>query len=401
MEIITRDQYSTKIDQWIGKGMIIVVTGQRRIGKSSILKDFVRRHSQEANANIIYIDKERREYRFIKDQETLGDYLEAQLKKRKHNYILIDEIQDIDGWEHAIRSFRTEDNTDIIITGSNSRMLSSELSTLLSGRYVEIPVQGLSYMEFLLFHKLPDSDDALRQYLFYGGLPGLCQIGLTDEDLIWNYQKSVFDTVMLKDVVERHNIRNIPFLRILIEYLADTTGKPQSAGNISRHMKSQGLDVSVNMILDYMSYFREAYLTNTVQRYDIHGKRILENLQKVYFGDVGLRNHIVGGERERDIEKVIETVVYQHLVRLGYSVTVGELRVGEIDFVCQKSNQIRYVQSAYLIDNEDTRMREFGRLSQIRNHYPKYVVSLTPMVKASDYDGVTHLGLREFLIKGI
>ncbi len=125
-----------------------------------------------------------------------------------------------------------------------------------------------------------------------------------------------------------------------------------------------------------------------IQRYDIHGKRILENLQKVYFGDVGLRNHIVGGERERDIEKVIETVVYQHLVRLGYSVTVGELRVGEIDFVCQKSNQIRYVQSAYLIDNEDTRMREFGRLSQIRNHYPKYVVSLTPMVKASDYDGV-------------
>ena len=395
MEIISRERYLKKVESWIGKENVIVLTGQRRVGKSFVLKDFVRQH--EGEANIIYVDKEKRQFRFLENGDQLGDYIEERMDTEKHNIILVDEIQDIDGWEKPIRSYRTEENTDIIITGSNSKMLSSELSTMLGGRYEEIRVLPLSYGEFMKFHRQEDSDETLRKYLSYGGLPGLRVIGLEDEEMVWEYLRSVFNTVMLKDVIERHKIRNIPFLNNLIAFLADTIGKESSATGISKKMKSEGLDVSSNVVLDYTSYFTEAYLVDAVKRYDIHGKKIFETNQKVYFSDLGLRNLIAGGDREGDIEKVIENVVYQHLIRIGYEVKVGELRVGEIDFVCTKPNDTRYVQVAYLIENDETRQREFGRLRNIRNDYPKYVISMTPMVTRRDYEGITHLGLREFL----
>lgn len=401
MKIISRKYYADKVDSWLGKEVIIVLTGQRRVGKSYILKDFIQRHESEADANIIYIDKEKRSFRFIQNDEQLGNYIDEHFVASKHNYILIDEIQDIEGWERAIRSFRTEENTDIIITGSNSQMLSGELSSLLSGRYQEIYVQSLSYLEFLEFHGLADSDESLLKYLDYGGLPGLRIVGLDDEEHIWDYLRSVFNTVMLKDVIERHKIRNIPFMNNLIVYLADTVGKVGSATSISKYMKSLGQDVSSNVVLDYTSYFTEAYLIDAVRRYDIHGRKLFESNQKTYFGDIGLRNLIAGGSRETDIEKVLENVVYQHLVRLGYQVYVGELRAGEIDFVCSKPEQVRYVQVSYLVNNEETREREFGRLRDIRNDYPKYVISLTPMLTSRDYEGITHLGLREFLKNGL
>ena len=395
MEIISRERYLKKVENWIGKENVIVLTGQRRVGKSFVLKDFVRQHAREAN--IIYVDKEKRQFRFLENGDQLGDYIEERMDIEKHNIILVDEIQDIDGWEKPIRSYRTEENTDIIITGSNSKMLSSELSTLLGGRYEEIRVLPLSYGEFMKFHSQEDSDETLRKYLSYGGLPGLRVIGLEDEEMVWEYLRSVFNTVMLKDVIERHKIRNIPFLNNLIAFLADTIGKENSATGISKKMKSEGLDVSSNVVLDYTNYFTEAYLMDAVKRYDIHGKKIFETNQKVYFGDLGLRNLIAGGDREGDIEKVIENVVYQHLIRMGYEVKVGELRVGEIDFVCTKPNDTRYVQVAYLIENDETRQREFGRLRNIRNDYPKYVISMTPMVTRRDHEGIAHLGLREFL----
>ena len=401
MEIISRKYYADKIDSWLGKEIVIVLTGQRRVGKSYILKDFIQRHENEADANIIYIDKEKRSFRFIQDGEQLGTYIDEHFVSTKHNYILVDEIQDIEEWERPIRSFRTEQNTDIIITGSNSKMLSSELSTLLSGRYQEIYVQSLSYQEFLEFHGLADSDESLLKYLDYGGLPGLRAVGLDDEDHVWDYLRGVFNTVMLKDVIERHHIRNIHFMNNLIVFLADTIGKVGSATSISKYMKSQGQDVSANVVLDYTSYFTEAYLINAVKRYDIHGRKLFESNQKTYFGDVGLRNLIAGGSREGDIEKVLENVVYQHLIHLGYQVYVGELRAGEVDFVCSKPGQVRYVQVSYLIDNEETREREFGRLRDIRNDYPKYVISLTPMLSSRDYEGISHLSLREFLRNGL
>lgn len=400
MKIISRKQYADKIDKWLGKEQIIVLTGQRRVGKSFLLKDFIQRHQDEENSKIIFIDKEKRDFRFIKDDAQLGDYIEDHIAKGKHNYIIIDEVQDINGWERAIRSFRTDGNTDIILTGSNSKMLSSELSTLLSGRYQEIRVQGLDYSEFLVFHNLKDDEESLWKYLNYGGMPGLKQIGLEDDEQVWEYLKSVNNTVILKDIIERYSIRNISFLNTLLVYLADTMGKVNSATNISHFMKSQGLSISTNIILDYINYFQQTYLINEVRRYGIHGKKLFESNKKIYFGDVGLRNAIVGGYREDDIEKIMESVVYQKLVRLGYQVAVGELRVGEIDFVCTKQNQKKYVQVAYLIVGEETTTREFGRLKEIKDNYPKYVISLSPIGHSRDHEGIVHLNLRDFLKNG-
>ena len=400
MQPITRKLYADKVDAWIGKGQIIVFTGQRRVGKSYILKDFMERHKADPQSNFIYINKERKKFDSLTNYEQLNSYIDELWKEDTHNYILIDEVQEIEGWEKSVRSYRLEDNTDILITGSNSKMLSSELSTLLGGRYQEINVQSLSYQEFLLFHHLMDGDDALWQYINYGGLPGLMQIGLNDEDLVWEYIKGVYHTVMLKDIVERNSIRNISFLHTLLRYFADTTGKLYSLNNISKFMKSQGQDVSVKSIASYLNYFKDGYLVSSVERYDIHGKKLLESNEKLYFGDVGLRNLIAGGEREGDIEKIIENIVYQQLLRMGYTVHIGQLRVGEVDFVCTKSNERIYVQVAYLIASTETEEREFGCLDNIKDHYPKYVISMTPFVKRRDKDGITHIGLREFLNNG-
>lgn len=397
---ITREYYASKVDAWIGKGQIVVLTGQRRVGKSYILKDFLERHKDKPRTNFIYINKERKKFDAITTHEQLNAYVDEHMVEDVHNFILIDEVQEIDGWEKSVRNYRLEDDTDVIITGSNSKMLSSELSTLIGGRYQEIYVQSLSYQEFLQFHKLNDDDEALWKYLNYGGLPGLMQMGLDDEELVWDYIKGVYHTVMLKDIVERQSIRNVSFLNVLLRYFADTIGKLTSLNNISKFMKLQGQDVAVKSITSYLGYFKDAYLLSSVERYDIHGKKLLESNEKIYFGDVGLRNLIAGGEREGDIEKVIENVVYQQLVRMGYAVTVGQLKAGEIDFVCVKTNERVYVQVAYLIASQETEEREFGSLSNIKDNYPKYVISMTPLVKRSDRGGITHLGLREFLKNG-
>ncbi len=400
MRPITRQHYADKVDAWIGKGQIIVLTGQRRVGKSYILKDFVERHKAEPQTNFIYINKERKKFDAIKTHEQLNAYIDEHMVEDAHNFILIDEVQEIECWEKSVRNYRMEDDTDIIITGSNSKMLSSELGTLIGGRYQEIYIQSLSYQEFLLFHGLEESDEALWKYLNYGGLPGLMQIGLDDEDLVWDYIKGVYHTVMLKDIVERNSIRNVAFLNTLLRYFADTIGKLNSLNNISKFMKSQGQDVAVKSIASYLGYFKDAYLLSTVDRFDIHGKKLLESNEKLYFGDIGLRNLIAGGERQGDMEKILENVVYQQLLRMGYTVNVGQLRVGEVDFVCTKSNERIYVQVTYLIASEETEDREFGCLENIQDNYPKYVISMTPLVRKSDRQGIIHMGLREFLRNG-
>jgi len=397
---ITRQHYADKVDAWLGKGQIIVLTGQRRVGKSYILKDFVERHKADPQTNFIYINKERKKFDAIKNHEQLNVYIDEHWVEGAHNFILIDEVQEIEGWEKSVRSYRLEDDTDIIITGSNSKMLSSELSTLIGGRYQEIYVQSLSYLEFIQFHGLKEDDDALWKYINYGGLPGLMQIGIEDEDLVWDYIRSVFHTVMLKDIVERNSIRNVTFLNALLRYFADTIGKLSSLNNISKFMKLQGQDVSVKSISSYLAYFKDAYLLSSVDRYDIHGKKLLESNEKIYFGDVGLRNLIAGGEREGDIEKIIENIVFQQLLRMGYTVSVGQLRAGEVDFVCTKSNKRIYVPVAYLIASPETEEREFGCLENIKDNYPKYVISMTPLIKRSDRRGITHISVREFLKHG-
>lgn len=402
MDLISRKYYADKVDSWLGKGQIIVLVGQRRIGKSFVLKDFMLRHEVKTDTNIIYIDKEKKDFDFIKNYTDLNDYIDKNYAKGKHNFILIDEIQDIEEWERSVRSYRSEDNTDIIITGSHARMLSSDLSTLLSGRCQEIHVHGLSYSEFLTFHELEDNDDSLKKYLNYGGLPGLRQIGIDNEEHVHDYLQGVLNTVVLKDIIERHNIRNVAFLNKLLQYLADNTGKPTSANNIRNHMKKIGTTVSTNVVVDYSSYFEEAYLVKCVQRYDIHGKKILETNGKYYFEDIGIRNLLSGlNRREKDIEKVLENVVYQHLTQLDFDVRIGQLQAGEVDFVCTKNDIKVYVQVCYLIATEETTEREFGTLSKINDNYPKYVISLSPLVTRSNHDGIIHLGLREFLKNGL
>ena len=401
MKEIVRQSYLDKIEKYLGKDTIIILTGQRRVGKSSILRLFKNKVEVSDNANIIYINKEKKEFDDIKTYKELNAYIDERLDAEKTNYILVDEIQDVAEFERSVRSYYEEPNIEIVITGSNSKMLSGDLSTLIGGRYKEIYVQALSYMEFMQFHQLPDTDDTLSKYIQLGGLPGLLKMGLDERDAR-EYQTDVYHTVLLKDVIMRNQIRNVPFLENLVRFLADNTGKIVSANSIVKYMKSQGEKVTSTVIINYLKFLCDAYIVHKVNRYDIHGKRLFESNDKFYFEDNGIRNALGGESREGDIEKVIENIVYNHLVRLGYEVTVGQLQAGEIDFVCNEPGGCRvYVQASYIVADATTREREFGNLHSIKDNYPKYVISMTPLVNKTDDNGVTHLHLRKFLTEGL
>ena len=400
MEVITRKYYAEIVDSWIGKGNIVAIVGSRRVGKSYVVKDFIQRHKDDKDANIIYIDKEKKAFKDIKTKDDLDAWIEERFLPGKHNYILIDEVQEIDHFEESVCNWYTEENTNVIITGSNSKMLSGELATLIAGRHVEVRIHPLTYSEFLEFHQLADSDESLMTYLNYGGLPGLRKVGLDNDEQVWAYLTSVFNTIMLKDIIERHDIRNIPFLNNLIAFYADTTGKLTSANSISKYMKAQREDVSSNLILLYRGFYAEAYLLDVVPRYDIHGKKIFQSNEKIYWDDLGLRNLKAEGSMDSYIEKVIENAVYKHLCYLGYEVKVGVLNAGEVDFVCTKPGGTVYVQASYIVAEQTTRDREFGPLEKIRDNHPKYVISATPLLTQRDENGITHLSLRRFLKEG-
>ena len=401
MNHILRQSYINKVERMFGKDTIIVLVGQRRIGKSYLLRQIRDIKSREADNNVIFVDKEKKEFDEIRNYRDLNAYIDAHRIEGRKNYILVDEIQDIVEFERTVRSYREESDVEIVITGSNSEMLSSELSTIIGGRYREIYVQALGYEEFLTFHGLPDNDQSLVGYIQFGGLPGLEKMGLDEIDAR-GYQRDVLNTVLLKDVIIRNKIRNSFFLERLAVFLADNTGKMISANGISKYMKSQGQNVTPSAVINYIKALCEAYVIHKVNRYDIHGKRVFETNDKYYFEDNGIRNCLAGGSREGDIEKVIENVVYNHLVRLGYDVFVGQLQAAEVDFVCMKPTGERaYVQVAYIIANEVTRRREFGNLSAINDNYPKYVISMTPLVTRNDDNGITHLHLRRFLKEGL
>lgn len=400
MELVSRPNYYSKVEKFLKKGILIVLTGQRRVGKSYVMRELVQRKQTE-DANVIYIDKEKAAFDFIANYKDLVAYIDEQRVPQKHTYILIDEVQEIEEFERGLRNYYDSPEIDIIVTGSNSDTLSSDLATLLSGRYVEIFIQGLSYEEFLVFHQLEDNDETLRKYINYGGLPGLRPMGLDDPEVIRQYLQGVYNTILVKDIVRRKKVRNVPFLENLIKYVGDNIGKPLSATNIQNHMTSNQNEVSKNLILKYLKATTEAFLVHNVTRYNLHGKKLLESNDKYYFGDVGLRNFIVGGRRANDIEKIVENLVYQHLIRLGYKVTVGQMYATEIDFVGMKGDDTIYVQASYLITEESTFEREFGNLKKINDNYPKYVISMTPFLDSSKYEGIIHVPLAKFLKKGL
>lgn len=400
MDLISRPNYYNKLERLLGKGVLVVLTGQRRVGKSHVLKELATRKGEEPDANVIYIDKEKAAFDFIATYKDLVAYVDGKVDASRHNYVLIDEVQEIKEFERGLRNYQGEAHMDIAVTGSNSDILSSDLGTHLSGRYVEVFVQGLSYTEFLEFHRLEDNEDALAKYLNFGGLPGLRAFGLDDPETATDYLRGVYNTILVKDIIRRNKVRNVTFLENLALFIADNIGKPMSASSIQKYMVSSAFDISKNLVLDYMKATHEAFLTTAVSRYDLHGKKLLATLPKFYFGDVGLRNLIVGGRRANDMETLVENLVFQHMVRLGYEVKVGQLHNVEIDFVGTRGNEVVYVQAAYLIAEESTFRREFGNLLSIRDNYPKYVISMTPGMGASPWEGILHIPFAQFLKNG-
>lgn len=399
MNIIVRKSYLSHIISHLNRGMMIILIGQRRVGKSFMLRQ-VRNWLEEdqSEGNVVYVNKELLEFSHITNAKELYDYALSHFSERVRNYLLIDEVQDIEGYENALRSLHAEDRCQIIATGSNAYIFSSELSTRLAGRYVEIPIYGLSYREFLDFHGLADSNDSLNDYLRIGGLPGLNMYDINDEIHIRDYLQGVYNTIMMRDVVSREKIRNVPFIENLSKFIADNDGKLISTANIVKFMKSQGEKISETVTSSYITHLCKAFIIQPVSRYDIHGKRLFEMIFKYYFSDHGIRNFLCGFNLRGSIEKVMENVVYLHLLIQGFTVNVGILRAGEVDFVATKGNKTLYIQVTYLLSSEETIKREFGNLVGIRDNYPKYVVSMDPVSgELSNYPGINHIHLREFL----
>jgi hypothetical protein len=398
MEILNRPVYTDRIRPFIGKGIIKVLIGQRRVGKSSLLlqlmKDIKKEHPK---ANIIYVNRELESFHFIKDDKDLFALLREKILKGRHNYLFVDEVQDITGFENVFRSLLSTEACDIFCTGSNANLLSGELATYLSGRTIEFTIHSLSYSEFLYFHGLIDSDDTLRLFLKYGGMPHLSRLTLDDETA-FEYLRNVYSTILLKDVVKREGIRNIDFLETLVSYLADNVGNLFSATNISKFLKSQRVGMSPMVIINYLKALSNAFIINKITRIDIHGLKKFEIGEKYFFEDLGLRNCIGNFNIGNDIHKLIENAVYQHLKFLQFDVYVGKYDAFEIDFVGIRREKKVYVQVSFLITDEKTRQREYDQLLKISDNFPKYLVSMDPIIMG-DVQGIHHTHLRTFLMK--
>lgn len=391
-----RDSYMARIAPFMRKPLIKVLTGQRRVGKSYLLFQLMEQiRNEERDARIIYINREDMSFDFMRSASELNDYVLKNSRKDGRNYIFIDEIQDIADFERALRSLLLDERNDIYITGSNARMLSGELATFLSGRYVEFKVYSLSYPEFLDFHKLENNRDSYDLYSRYGGLPYLINLKLTDE-VAGEYLKSIYSTIVFRDVVSRYNLRNTAFLERLVRFLAENTGSLFSAKNISDYLKSQHATVSVNQVQNYVEYLSNAFLIHRVERYDLVGKRIFEIGEKYYFENLGIRNVIIG-YRLSDRAKILENIVYNHLLYQGYRVNVGIRGSSEIDFVCEKGSEKLYVQVALTLNDEKTAEREFGNLLKVQDNYPKIVVTEDDF-RGNSYEGVKSVFIRDFLM---
>ena len=396
-QILERLGYSDRIERMFGRGIIVALIGQRRVGKSCVMRRIRDHVAQNADNHVIYIDKEKTAFDDIATYQDLESYVTSHIEEGKENFLFIDEVQEISKFEKAILSIQSDETCQIMITGSNAKMLSGELATRLRGRYVAYRIRGLCYKEFLEFHGLVDDDASLSLYLQNGGLPQLRNLGLDNPELVEDYFENVYNTIVLRDVIEREKIRNIPLLRTLLKFISDNIGKQLSAQSIVKFLKSQNTDTSAKVILSYLEYLCNAYIIDRVNRYDIHGKKLFELGDKFYFEDLGFRNYIIGGNRSFDIEKVMENAVYCHLCRMGYKVYVGQLYKGEIDFVAEKADSIVYVQVTYLLASEETVKREFGNLKLIKDSHPKYVVSMDRMYGQTNVDGIKHVHLRDFL----
>lgn len=395
-ELIERTHYTEKVKPFIGKNIIKVFTGQRRVGKSYLLfqlMEYIK--GQDKKANILYINKEDLAFSFITNAVQLHDYVISNRSDKEKTYVFVDEIQDIENFGAALRSLLLDQNLDLYCTGSNANLLSGDIAGHLSGRFIDISVYSLSYPEFLLFHNLQDDSESLDLFMKYGGLPYLKHLPLVDA-VVFEYLENIYNTVVYRDIINRYAVRNVAFLEQLVLFLAQHTGSIFSAKKISDFLKSQKINIAPNQVQVYVHHLTNAFLLHKVSRYDMVGKRVFEIGDKYYFENLGIRNGI-WGYRLEDRGKIMENLVYNHLRFRGYAVRVGILEDKEIDFIAEKDGEKIYVQVALSINEEKTLQREFGNLMAIDDNYPKMVITLEAF-SGTSFKGIQLIDLKSFLI---
>jgi predicted AAA+ superfamily ATPase len=389
-----------QIEPFLGNSVVKVITGMRRSGKSCLVRLLM--NKLVANGvqpeQIVYVNKESYEFDAIRTYHDLAAHVKAlRPKGKKVCHVFVDEIQEIEGWERIVADWSGRRDMDVVITGSNAHMLSGELATLLSGRFVEVQVYPLSFPEFRAFNGLlkTETAEAFRDFLRYGGLPGLHEFGRLAEATFRPFVAGVYDTIMLKDIVRRHQVRNYALLEKVGRYIFDNIGNLTNASRINAFLKNQKLSVGVDTILNYMQWFAEAHLTHRVLLYDIKGRRHLEVNEKHYVSDLGLRTALLG-YRADDIGGMLENVVCLELLRRGYQVSVGRIGDLEIDFVAEREGKKTYIQVAYLLPTKATVEREAAPLLAVKDNYPKLLLTLDREV-GDDYEGVQRLYLPDWL----
>ncbi|MBO5197622.1 MAG: ATP-binding protein [Lachnospiraceae bacterium] len=401
--MLTRERYMRQIRDFMDKPVIKVLTGMRRSGKSALLEltreELLARGT--AAANIIHINFESLRYEKLKEYHALYEEISSRADKADGKvYILLDEIQEVSGWEQVVNSLRVDFECDIYITGSNARLLSGELATLLAGRYVEIQVYPLDFNEYLEFAAANPDEAGLSErehfanYLRFGGLPGIHQMKW-EESRIMQYLTDIYNSVLLKDVIARNRIRDTALLESIIPYLMDNVGNTFSAKTISDFLKSQGRKLSTETVYNYLKALEGAFLIHKASRFDIKGKRLLETQEKYYLSDLGMR-HAVMGYRDNDIAGLLENVVYLELLRRGYSVNIGKQDVAEVDFVANRGDERIYIQVCYVLTEENT-VREFAPLEAIADNYEKIVVSTDSLI-SFNRGGIRQKNVIDFLM---
>ena len=381
------------IEPFLLKPPVKVITGMRRTGKTSIMRLLARR--SDIYEHVCFIDKEDYSFDHIRNYHHLMQEVESGIPgDEKPALLLIDEVQEIEHWEKAVVSLIKKPELDVVVSGSNARLLSGELASLLTGRYIEIEVNVLSYPEYIEFS---GTEADLQEYIRFGGLPGLHQL-TRDPDIFVRYLESVLDSVLLRDIVQRYSIRNVQLLRRICAFVFDNIGNILSAKKIVDYFKSQRITIGLETVLNYLSHLEDAYLIHRVGRYDIKGKRHLELGAKYYVNDLGIRNAFLG-YREADISGLLENLVFLELHRRGYRVSTGGSGIREVDFVALKSGDLEYFQVAYLLASPETAEREFRSLESIKDNYPKTVISMDKMYPGRK--GIRHINLLEFLMREV
>ncbi len=394
--MLKRELYLKRIREFYDSDLIKILVGIRRCGKSVILEQIIEELKNKGidEKHIIYVNFEFIEFEELTDYKKLNTYVKERIQDDKMYYLFFDEIQNVDNFEKVVNSLRASQKVSIFITGSNSRLLSEELSTVLSGRYVSFRINPLSYKEVLELRGMEKStDEVFEDYMKWGSLPN--RFEFESEEAIKNYLYGVFDSIILRDVVERLKIRDTALFNLILQYIVDTIGREFSAENIMNFLRNEGREVSTLTIYSYLDALCKALLIRKVYRYDVHGKAVLKTLNKYYVTDLGIAQ-IKNNKTEIDRCYAIENIVYNELIIKGYDVFTGKTKKGEIDFVATKPNKKIYIQVAFSIPNEDTKNREFGAYSVITDNYPKYVISLDKF--NYEYNGIKHLNLIDFLL---